>query len=88
MTACEQDNLGREVDLTQTVTLVSPDALVSVGDDPALVGRVLEFLRPVRPLRLCDPDSIDVYFSSGGTEGVLLIDWPAHIAEFLAEHPL
>jgi hypothetical protein len=87
MTSCVEDNRGRQTDITQTIQIVSAETVANLeAQGSAGVDRLLAFLEPVRPLRDCTAEGVRRYFDTDAEEGVVPIEWPPHIADFLEEH--
>ena len=87
LTTCEQDNKNRLVDFTQTMAQATPDALARLeAQRPEEIPRAVDFLRAVLPQRVCTQDAIAAFYESGGAEGVVPLEFPAHVVAFLDRH--
>lgn len=87
LTGCEQENRLRLVIQRQAVALASPEALARVeAEGGARLQQALDYLLPLLPQRVCTPSAIADYYESGGVEGVVPLDLPAHVRDFLARH--
>ena len=86
LTQCVEDNKGRAADRASILALATPEALARAEEDPARLQVAVNFLAALRPDRSCEAGDIAAYYESGGVEGLLPLDLPSHVSDFLDRH--
>lgn len=87
ITACEDDNVGRRADQQSALALATPEALARVEQEGgARLQQALDFLHALRPERDCSIEGVRAYYDSDRVEGVLPLDAPDYVLDFLERH--
>lgn len=87
MTACEDDNFARQAVQDSALALATPEALQRAEEEGgARLQQALDYLRSLRPQRVCTIEGVRAYYDSGRVEGVLPLDAPQYVLDFLERH--